>query len=146
MDRKECCLFLHCHSVLPQLSNRILENSIVPEGSADLLPVSHTCLPDKMETVLKENFRKVGTLLSDLWNKNKRTLSLAIGFKIISLCMKVSLCLLLLFFFPFRFVLNILVQEFLPYAEVKLGPSNLFSPPLFLTESSIICSTWDKMF
>lgn len=34
----------------------VTEYSVVPEGNADLLPVSHTYLQDMMETVLKENF------------------------------------------------------------------------------------------
>lgn len=51
---------------------------------------------------------------------------LVMSFKIISFCMKVI-------FFFFRFVLNVLVQGFLPYAEVELGPSKLLS--FILTES-----------
>lgn len=35
---KEYCSFLHCHSVIPQLT----EYSVVLEGNTDLLPVSHT--------------------------------------------------------------------------------------------------------
>ena len=34
----------------------VTEYSVVPEGNADLLPVSHTYLQDMMETVLEENF------------------------------------------------------------------------------------------
>lgn len=43
----------------------------------------------------------------------------------------------------FRFVLNVLVQGILPYAEVELGPSKLLS--FILTESYGLL-TWDIMF
>lgn len=46
-------------------------------------------------------------------------------------------------FFFFRFVLNVLVQGILPYAEVELGPSKLLS--FILTESYGLL-TWDIMF
>lgn len=69
-----------------------------------------------METVLKENFTG-GTLLSDLWNK--RTLTFGNKFKNCESLHKGQS-----FLFS-RFVLNVLLQGILPYAEVKLEPSKL---------------------
>lgn len=72
---------------------------------------------------MKENITD-GTLVGNFWNK--RTLTFGNEFLNYQFLHEGQ-------FFFFSFVLNVLVQGILPYAEVELGPSKLLS--FILTES-----------